>query len=541
MTSENKQRVYIEFQRVQTWLFAVPRLKAMVGANALLGEVLRVKLPALAKDPRKAPKEGAGWSLVSEPMSSQFSGRDAEDPLADEDDPREDANAGILARDGGHFEAEFATGAEEFAKAASELLDQEIPGLRFSVTVNGVRRERAGASLSFELPVLTPCEWSGRGLASQVIKQGDDESAVSLDAKRRHDEARRASAGKATDGSAKADADKAKDLASLLTRTTKLGLLALADDFAQLVGDDYLAVIHADGNGVGLQAIGKSESEKAQLFHRNRVLIRRALKYAMDKAAEHAEKSQPAPLTLLMLGGDDVLVVCRASLALRFVVDLCQQLKEIQKEQAETEFRLTLGVGVVFSRPSVPFHRLHEVAEKLASSSKRLYRGMDKAARESVVDWATYTTAWADDPSEVRARDWVCGTGNTHRILSRRPLRVLGEGLDSLAGLLLRAQKLTSASRSQLHYLVGELSRGKILAELALAELSPGTKGAMKSAGVTEVWTKDPPYRTSILDLVEVLEIPRLGVTNKRGTHAESRPAALTDEQAKESAHGQAL
>lgn len=31
------QRVHIELSRVQTWLFAVPRLRAMVGANALLG------------------------------------------------------------------------------------------------------------------------------------------------------------------------------------------------------------------------------------------------------------------------------------------------------------------------------------------------------------------------------------------------------------------------------------------------------------------------------------------------------------------------
>ncbi len=33
------QRVQIELQRVQTWLFAVPRLRAMVGANALLGPI----------------------------------------------------------------------------------------------------------------------------------------------------------------------------------------------------------------------------------------------------------------------------------------------------------------------------------------------------------------------------------------------------------------------------------------------------------------------------------------------------------------------
>ena len=44
------QRVHIELSRVQTWLFAVPRLRAMVGANALLGETLRAALPTLAQD-----------------------------------------------------------------------------------------------------------------------------------------------------------------------------------------------------------------------------------------------------------------------------------------------------------------------------------------------------------------------------------------------------------------------------------------------------------------------------------------------------------
>jgi len=43
------ERVHIELSRVQTWLFAVPRLRAMVGANTLLGETLSVKLPKLAR------------------------------------------------------------------------------------------------------------------------------------------------------------------------------------------------------------------------------------------------------------------------------------------------------------------------------------------------------------------------------------------------------------------------------------------------------------------------------------------------------------
>ena len=53
------KRVHIEFQRVQTWLFAVPRLRAMVGANALLGEVLRVRLPDLAQHPQQG-----SWQLA---------------------------------------------------------------------------------------------------------------------------------------------------------------------------------------------------------------------------------------------------------------------------------------------------------------------------------------------------------------------------------------------------------------------------------------------------------------------------------------------
>lgn len=557
MTSQTEQkaeRVHIELQRVQTWLFSVPRLRAMVGANALLGQVLRVELPDLAKDPAKAPTKGSQWSLCQGSQWEQFPVRDANDPLADKDDPRQDAKNGILARDGGHFEALFAHGAAEFAKAASELLDRELPGLRFSIKVNDERIERPGSSLSCELPVLAPCAWSGRGLSSAEVVQGsgtDKETyAVSLDAQRRHDAAKRAAKNKAKGKAQHADgagsetpSDDAADLASLLTKTTGLGELELAESFEKLTDEDYLAVIHADGNGVGSQTQGMSEPDKAEFFHQNRVLLRRALQHAMDEAANSTEGTQTCPLTVLMLGGDDVLVVCRASLALRFVVDLCQELKEIQKDRPESEFRLTLGVGVVFSRPSVPFHRLHEVAEKLASSAKRLYRGMDNAARASVVDWASYTTAWADDPAEFRARDWVCGSGSTHRILSRRPLRVVRAGLDgdelgSLAGLISGAEKLLTAPRSQLHYLVETLRQGKTLAELAFAELSHGTKDALTKADVKDVWSQQnqgEPYLTSILDLVEVLEIPRLGVKNKSGTHAVSPP---TESPSQEAAHG---
>jgi hypothetical protein len=68
------QRVHIELSRVQTWLFAVPRLRAMVGANAPLGETLRVALPKLARE------NGRGWALA--PSSETYPGADANGRLA---------------------------------------------------------------------------------------------------------------------------------------------------------------------------------------------------------------------------------------------------------------------------------------------------------------------------------------------------------------------------------------------------------------------------------------------------------------------------
>ena len=344
--------VHIELQRVQTWLFGVPRLRAMVGANALLGETLRVVLPKLARE------TGRGWTLA--PNLEAYPTADANDPLMDHDDPAADAKNGILSRDGGHFEALFASGAEAFADAAEQLLRSNLPGLRFRVSIDGEQRTKSQVHLSTELPVLAPCEWTGRGLASDIVEQGDERPAVSLDVARRHKAARRTEDGTAV----------AVDVASLLSDKTKLQALNRAQELKDLVGNGYLALIHADGNNVGKSKPGDAVGD-ARFFHQNRVFLRRAVQKAIDA---HCPDTGKAPLIPLMLGGDDLLLVSRAEIALPFIVTLCAELDAIQKDS--TGFKLTLGVGVVFAKHTIPIHRLHEVAEQLANSAKRRFRGL---------------------------------------------------------------------------------------------------------------------------------------------------------------------
>lgn len=484
-------RVHIEFQRVQTWLFAVPRLRAMVGANTLLGETLRVELPKLARQNRD-------WKLKRIASHTNYPAADSNDPLRDHDNPAVDAQDGILSRDGGHFEAQFEEGAQKFAEEARRLIQERLPGLRFRVTVDGKELEKSRAHLSTELPVLAPCEWTGRGLASAIIEQGNERPAVSLDVESRHQAARKSEEGHAL------------DLASLLLAMTHLKSLQRPQDLDKLAGKGYLALIQADGNSVGSAAAGKSDSDRAAFFHRNRVLLRRALQQAINT---HCPSNGEAPLIPLMLGGDDLSVVCRADTALPFVVALCEKLDQLQSGQ-NNDFRLTLGVGVVIAKPTVPIYRLHEVAEQLVSSAKRRFRGFARKDARSVVDWAVYTTAWVDDPGEVRRRNWLCGTLQELRILSQRPLDVLGEGLGTLQGLVAGAAKLQDAPRSQLHYLVDQLSRGRALSELAFKELAAEAHEALNHAGVSTVWkptSNNGPWLTELLDLVEVFEIDRLG------------------------------
>lgn len=495
------ERVHIELQRVQTWLFAVPRLRAMVGANALLGETLRVSLPNLARE------AGRGWELLE--SNEAYPAADANDPLEDDDVPVADARKGILSRDGGHFEAQFSRGAEAFADEAGRLLRSKLPGLRFRISIDGVPRTRSQVHLSTELPVLAPCEWTGRGLASAIVTRGNpndrdyEERDVSLDVLARETAGERAAKGNAC------------DIASLLIATTKLQELERAQELKDLVGNGYLALIHADGNSVGKSKPGNAV-EDARFFHQNRVLLRRAVKEAIDDACDKdkaGKDESPAPLVPLMLGGDDLLLVCRARVALPFVVKLCEKLDAFPKDS--NGFKLTLGVGVVFAKHTIPIHRLHEVAEQLASSAKRRFRGLkDGEAKRSVVDWAVFSTAWVDDPEEVRRRDWLRGSGNDLRVLSQRPVDVLGEGTGSLQALVNGAEVLKRAPRSQLRYLVDQLPRGRALSELAFAELPQEAKGPLTEAGVTTPWRRaanNGPWLTALLDLVEITEIARLG------------------------------
>jgi len=421
MTTKNLYQVNIEFLRIQTFLFLVPRLRDMIGANVLLGETIRVKLPDLAKQTNSYLH-----NLDKLPSVDEL------DPLYDEeidpnhqDDPKQLLlNYGLLSRDGGHFRALFPdeNSANSFKTEAESVLIHDLPGLRFEISVELVKVNKtdkldsfpnkiAQSQAIFDLPPLQVCQESGNSpaVAEPFSVGGGKKAWISATTQKN-----KVAGARFFDRSKKSQTH---DIIGLLSHKLPPVYYQFEEptDLEDLCGNDYLAVIHADGNSVGSRFLDwrktynpndnqdsvhdflLEEAHGEQFFHSMRVAVRRAVIDGLTQTF-YGFKGKFRPYQLLMLGGDDLLLVCQAKYAFDFLVHYADALTRIKLVDGKT---LSIGAGVVIASPNLPFHHLHHLAEELAGSAKRLYRS-DPDKNLSVVDWVVSSNSWVNDPIALR-------------------------------------------------------------------------------------------------------------------------------------------
>ncbi len=154
----------------------------------------------------------------------------------------------------------------------------------------------------------------------------------------------------------------------------------------------WLAVIHADGNGLGQIFINLEEHiEGDKTSDRNYIDQFRKFSLALDVCTRKAfiqaletfpvNQRQPLPLVPLVLGGDDLTVVCDAQYALafthRFLTAFEQetQAADVISKIAAHAFGINIGqlsacAGVAIVKPHFPFSTAYQLAEELAKSAK---------------------------------------------------------------------------------------------------------------------------------------------------------------------------
>ena len=534
---EKSTFVRIEFLRVQTFLFQSPKMRDMIGFNTLLGETIRNTLPDLAT--YKGPMPITCKELKITPPTA-----DSNDPLHHakekyQDDPAALYEKGILTRDGGHFRVVFENEnkAEEFAKEASKRLNEKLPGLRYNILTGTLEDEERGTTFQesnpsdvMYIPQFMPCTFLGNEPAIEFKRKNSEYKYFCKKVEIARDAGERFRNGEA------------KDIIGLLKDSMSTGNEKEPNDFEDMCGKDDLAVIVADGNDMGgrfhswmnkvandLDSISR-EAHGEIFWHTMRVATRKALVSAIKKTF-YNEVNKPKPYQVLMLGGDDLLMVCAARYAFRFVTEYARALEseELYGNLGNTDNEikpLTIGAGITITSPKLPFHRLHSLAEELADSAKELYR--NSTDKISTVDWIVCSSSWSDDPITVRKRDMlkryeVNGSEET-LFLTGKPYPVLKtdgetnptslEGLLEAGKVLLKEdgdEKGKKAARTQIRSMADMTFKGRRTADLYFQRLPHSTSKDLKEAGVKSTWEEieGGNWLTRLNDLAEIYEIMR--------------------------------
>lgn len=162
------------------------------------------------------------------------------------------------------------------------------------------------------------------------------------------------------------------------------GIDVKAQHFAFDVGDmcdenNWLAIIHADGNGLGkiVQAIGRDKER----FKRFSIGLDEATKNAAqttfgDTILNKTWKGGVILVRPIVVGGDDFTVICRGSLAMEFVASYLDHFEKeteaMLNDIGVAEYqKLTACAGIAFIKKNYPFYYGYGLAEALCEEAKR--------------------------------------------------------------------------------------------------------------------------------------------------------------------------
>jgi hypothetical protein len=116
------------------------------------------------------------------------------------------------------------------------------------------------------------------------------------------------------------------------------------------------------------------------------------------------------PFRPLVLGGDDLTLLCHPSLAMDFVHTVIEEFGRHRGEEhlwPETRGDLSISAGVLFCAVTYPLHSAIEFAEELLQSAKFLGRLHPEKGRppRPAIDWESVTEGLIDHPAARRQRE----------------------------------------------------------------------------------------------------------------------------------------
>ena len=260
----------------------------------------------------------------------------------------------------------------------------------------------------------------------------------------------------------------------------------------------WIAVIHADGNGLGeifLDFLKKGKAENARDYIAKYQQFSLALDVCTINAARmalkevfaeyaHGEEGQHGkaklPFIPLIIGGDDLTVICDGAHAVPFAAKFLQYFEEeTQRHTGITTISpngLTAAAGIAIVKPHFPFFRAYELAESLLKSAKQVKRKAGKKGKgasalhyhvhfdSSGADWGRIRQQLdVGDEAILSMQPWVATAGGDTDWAAKRRIDQLWRAMHALRQR--DDEGRLKLPRSQQHALREALFRGREIAE----------------------------------------------------------------------------
>ncbi len=150
--------------------------------------------------------------------------------------------------------------------------------------------------------------------------------------------------------------------------------------------DSWIAIVHADGNGMG--SIVEKVGDDSNLMKEFSAIISRASEHAANKAFMSSVKNGAVnrfgtlQIRPIVLNGDDMTTICRADLALDYATVFCTEFENFMKTEVAKNpaFKgrnisgMTASAGIVYIKDHYPYHAAYNLSETLCSIAKDRFR-----------------------------------------------------------------------------------------------------------------------------------------------------------------------
>ena len=298
------------------------------------------------------------------------------------------------------------------------------------------------------------------------------------------------------------------------------------DDITTGMDKNYVAVVHIDGNSMGMRIRDRLASCKdyPSAVYEMRKLSRRisdTFKKALDETVDNQNKKKNEKLVLrpIICAGDDITFICRADIAIDMVRDFickiesCFMCDTVDGKTDLKHYAFSACAGIAYVRAHFPFYTAYELCEQLCAQAKKKAKAEtpENGAVGSFLDFHIVSGSVLDDIEGIRETEYINAQGYS---LLQRPLNCAkdSESKDSVNTLLKNMEKFDALPRRWVKqarnaYCTGE---GEILGVFKQADVYEGRSLA------TDGKAFDKDNKALYFDALELMDmIP--GISEKKG------------------------